>query len=291
MGTPYYLAPEVIRGNYDKRCDLWSFGVIAYVLLSGSVPFVGSDEKDLDDKILSCDYDFDDEIWRTVSPAAKDFIEGLIVPNPNRRMSIEEALAHRWITSHQPRLTLVEKSELAEVFQRLKNFRPISRFQMALWRSFLPTLSQDVYIKSHHAFDKIDGDSSGQLDEEEMTLAIEDLKLQVRDLNFTGADIVEAFKKLDLDRTGLITHTQFVVATLEPSALSDDVLLSFFRELDSLQEGFLTKESIKVAFRRKGTEISMEMIEGFLTSVQIEQGAKIDFETFKSHIISQQRSD
>lgn len=173
----------------------------------------------------------------------------------------------------------------------MKNFKPITRFQMALWRRFLPTLKQDMYIKSHHAFDKIDGDSSGQLDQEEMSLAIEDLKTQVQDLNFTAADIDEAFRKLDLDHTGLITHTDFVVATLEPSAISEEVLRSFFNELDSVEDGFLTKESIKIAFRRKGTEIPMQMIEDFLQSAQLEQGAKIDFETFKSHIIGQQRSD
>ena len=116
MGTPYYLAPEVTRGKYDKRCDLWSVGVMVFLLLSGQVPFVGEDAKDLDAKILSCDYDFDGEVWNSVSSVAKDFIEGLIVPNPDRRMSIEQALEHQWITMNQQRLTLVERTELAEVF-------------------------------------------------------------------------------------------------------------------------------------------------------------------------------
>ena len=90
-----------------------------------------------------------------------------------------------------------------------------------------------------------------------MTLAMEDLKLRVHDLDFTAEDINQTFIKLDLDKTGLITHSQFVVATMDRATLSDENYMRFFKDLDSLQEGFLTKESIKVALRRKGTEISM----------------------------------
>ena len=57
-GTLCYLAPEVLRANYDKRCDLWSLGVVTYRLLSGKFPFFGNDDKDLDEMILDCEYDF-----------------------------------------------------------------------------------------------------------------------------------------------------------------------------------------------------------------------------------------
>ena len=89
MGTPNYLAPEVIRGKYDKRCDLWSLGVVTYLLLSGYLPFDANDEEELDEKILHCDYDFEHERWSGVSDRAKKFIEALIRPNPNKRMTCE----------------------------------------------------------------------------------------------------------------------------------------------------------------------------------------------------------
>lgn len=66
-GTPYYMSPEVYRGNYDKRCDLWSMGVITYFILSGKMPFMASNEEQLEVLIKSCDYDFDDEVWAGVS--------------------------------------------------------------------------------------------------------------------------------------------------------------------------------------------------------------------------------
>ena len=67
MGTLTYMAPEVINGNYDKRCDLWSIGVIAYRLLSGKFPFFGTEDKDLDEKILTSDYDFTGAEWANIS--------------------------------------------------------------------------------------------------------------------------------------------------------------------------------------------------------------------------------
>lgn len=101
MGTPYYLAPEVILGKYDKRCDLWSLGVVAFLLLSGSFPFFGGNTaEDLDNKILTNDYDFEEDEWMGISIHAKRFIEALLVTNPDERMTCEEALSHPWIVQN-----------------------------------------------------------------------------------------------------------------------------------------------------------------------------------------------
>ena len=89
MGTPFYVAPEVLRGKYNKLCDLWSIGVIAYVLLSGFPPFFGETNKETYRKILKCDYDFDEEEWKGVSEEAKDFVRRLLVLKIENRMTAE----------------------------------------------------------------------------------------------------------------------------------------------------------------------------------------------------------
>ena len=73
-GTPLFISPEVIRGSYDQRCDLWALGVLTFFLLSGKHPFVAKDEQSLLQLIASCDYDFEPEDWRGVSTQAKKFI-------------------------------------------------------------------------------------------------------------------------------------------------------------------------------------------------------------------------
>jgi len=95
-GTPYYISPEVLKGNYDERCDLWSMGVVAFYLLSGKFPFMAPTNEKLKALILTCDYEFDEE-WQGVSLAAKKFIRGLIEPNLAKRLTCEQALQHPWI--------------------------------------------------------------------------------------------------------------------------------------------------------------------------------------------------
>ncbi len=97
IGTPYYIAPEVIEGSYDCMCDLWSTGVIAYCLLAGYPPFVEDSEILLFRKIMLCDFQFETKKWKTLSKEAQSFVKGLIEPNRERRMKPIEALRHPWI--------------------------------------------------------------------------------------------------------------------------------------------------------------------------------------------------
>ena len=74
LGTPYYVSPEVLEGRYDNSCDMWSIGVISFVMLCGYPPFNANNEQLLFRKIKCCDYDFNDDYWKDISNEAKDFI-------------------------------------------------------------------------------------------------------------------------------------------------------------------------------------------------------------------------
>jgi len=97
-GTPSYVAPEVLQAKgYDKAVDLWSIGVIAYILLCGYPPFYSSDLAELFEQIMEADYEFFDEYWGKVSNDAKDFISKLLVVDPKKRMTSQAALVHPWL--------------------------------------------------------------------------------------------------------------------------------------------------------------------------------------------------
>jgi len=98
-GTPDYVAPEVItaEGQYDKSVDMWSCGVITYVLLCGFSPFLSSTQHGLFDKIVKCEYDFPDPEWTNISESAKDFIRHLLVKNPKDRFTASQCLKHPWL--------------------------------------------------------------------------------------------------------------------------------------------------------------------------------------------------
>ncbi|KAJ1613347.1 calcium/calmodulin dependent protein kinase [Cryptosporidium canis] len=97
-GTPYYVAPEVLQGKYDKRCDMWSLGVILYILLCGYPPFHGSNDSIILHKVQKGVYGFKEEDWKHVSFLAIDLIRRLLTYNPTERITARDALNHPWIT-------------------------------------------------------------------------------------------------------------------------------------------------------------------------------------------------
>jgi len=100
VGTPYYIAPEVLRKRYDKSCDLWSVGVIAYILLCGYPPFNGTSNDQTHRCVLKGRYYFPQEDWEGISSEAVDFIKRMLKTDPRKRMTLEQALNHPWIVKH-----------------------------------------------------------------------------------------------------------------------------------------------------------------------------------------------
>ena len=100
VGTPYYIAPEVLLKKYDKSCDMWSVGVVAYTLLAGYPPFNGSNNGEVCDAVRLGRYRFHSEEWSRSSRESRQFIRQLLQKDPRKRMTAREALEHPWIRTH-----------------------------------------------------------------------------------------------------------------------------------------------------------------------------------------------
>ena len=97
-GTPGYVAPEVLKQRpYGKECDIWSIGVVAFILLSGTPPFYEEDNFALFEQIKACKYDFEVETWNSVSAEAKDLISKILVADPAKRITCEGMMNHPWM--------------------------------------------------------------------------------------------------------------------------------------------------------------------------------------------------
>ncbi|XP_008785247.1 phosphoenolpyruvate carboxylase kinase 2-like [Phoenix dactylifera] len=100
VGTPYYLAPEVVAGrDYDEKVDVWSAGVVLYIMLSGMPPFYGDTAVEIFEAVLRANLRFPTRIFHTVSPMAKDLLRRMLCKDISRRFSAEQVLRHPWITS------------------------------------------------------------------------------------------------------------------------------------------------------------------------------------------------
>lgn len=120
-GTPYYISPEVLTGNYDVSCDMWSAGCMLYILLCGYPPFYGDDNNEILAMVQKGVFDFDGEEWDTVSNEAKDLIKKLVT-KPERRLTAQEALNHKWIK------TLTHKKQDGKLLGKL-NIGTMKQFQ------------------------------------------------------------------------------------------------------------------------------------------------------------------
>ena len=129
-GTPFFVAPEILKRHpYDQQSDMWSVGCIVFLLLSGSLPFMGRSQKELFSKIVSGKFVFKEEEWAGVSDDAKDLVSKMLVLDPDRRITSENALRHPWLKLAKDRLS---KIGLQSTSQRLKTFNAKMKLRSAM---------------------------------------------------------------------------------------------------------------------------------------------------------------
>eukprot|EP00541_Cyclophora_tenuis_P014409 CAMPEP_0116562530 /NCGR_PEP_ID=MMETSP0397-20121206/12207_1 /TAXON_ID=216820 /ORGANISM="Cyclophora tenuis, Strain ECT3854" /LENGTH=355 /DNA_ID=CAMNT_0004088829 /DNA_START=88 /DNA_END=1155 /DNA_ORIENTATION=+ len=129
-GTPGYVAPEILEGvPYDTKADMWSLGVIVYILLGGYPPFIEQNQRDLFRKIRKGQYEFHDEYWGQVSTDAKDLISSLLTVSPLRRLSADDALENKWMLGDASRLA---GKDLGKNLEEFKKFNAKRKFKGAV---------------------------------------------------------------------------------------------------------------------------------------------------------------
>lgn len=126
-GTPGYVAPEILNGKkYGREVDMWSLGVIIYILLCGYPPFHEEDQRKLFKTIRQAQYEFDESYWSTVSETAKDLIRKLLVVDGEQRLTIESLLEHPWLAGS------AQATELNSAAQRLKAYQARKRWKTGI---------------------------------------------------------------------------------------------------------------------------------------------------------------
>lgn len=146
VGSAYYVAPEVLHRSYSTEADVWSIGVIAYILLCGSRPFWARTESGIFKAVLKADPVFDEPPWPSLSSEARDFVKRLLVKDPRKRMSAAQALSHPWIKN-----TMDVKAPLdILIFKLMKTYMRSSYLRKAALRAVSRTLTIDdlFYLKT-----------------------------------------------------------------------------------------------------------------------------------------------
>lgn len=119
-GTPYYIAPEVLNEVYDEKCDIWSCGVILYILLCGYPPFNGETDTDIMKAVKKGKFDFPEEEWGSISKEAKSLVSHMLTYDPKTRYSADECLANSWFKKNE---SICDSKVSQAAIKNMKEFR------------------------------------------------------------------------------------------------------------------------------------------------------------------------
>jgi calcium-dependent protein kinase len=277
LGTPYYIAPEVLNKNYDNKCDIWSAGVITYILLSGMPPFNGQSDQEIMRKVRQGTFDFDDKVWQNISAKAKDFITSLLIYKKEERPSAEDALKHPWL--EELANLAVDESLALSVLDNMKGFRVDQTLKQATYAfiasQLLSKQERDNLAKVFRAFDT-NGDGK---------LSIQEVKTGYLEHygKIMSDDEVEAmFNAVDTDRSGFIDYSEFVVAAMNERQLTtNDKLQAAFKMFDKDGSGIISADEIRTALQFGGAnEMSAQAVDAIIKQVDENGDGEISFEEF-----------
>ena len=236
VGTPYYISPEILAGEYTKKCDIWSAGVIFYCLLSGDLPFNGFSDADIYSKIKKLQFDFPENKWKNISNEAKDLLNHMLTPE-KERFTASQVLAHPWfnIINDKP----LEKLKFnPKFFKSYINNKKLKKIVILYIASRLQESDIDDLREIFKAFDK---DNNGQINFTEFEQSL--LKLKSKKIH--AEDFLEYFNSIDTDKNGKIEYTEFLASVLNKKFfLKEERLYEAFSTFDKEGNGKITKDEL-----------------------------------------------
>jgi len=277
VGTPYYMSPETIDGHANARSDIWSVGVIIYLMLTGKYAFNAEKGENLYHKIKNDEIDMKPLIESQCSEEAKDFICKCLKKNYNERMSTTECLEHPWIT----KFCFKKNSNLLsnDTINTLLDFANKNALQKEIYYFIAKISSENDINKLKQFFNQLDVDSSGTLTIEEVERAFKEI-----DIKITEEELQQIWDGLDFHKDGQVNYSEFLAAMVSNFNFQKEEKLwsvfNLFKE-GNKNKNYITYESLCNAAKALNLNINEDEIKKCFEQYDEE----IDFETFKKLIL------
>ena len=287
IGTLVYCSPEVLLNNYNEKCDIWSCGIIFYLLLSGNFPFFGKTENEIIEKILNPKFEFDFPIFNNISEEAKDLIKKCLIYDKNKRISAEEALNHPFFSNLDPNNLYHENIEIKEVLFSLKNFSKHSKFYQVVLAFLSHNYAEKGQLeKLKKIFYKIDSNLDGKLSKEELMNAYKLAGIKIK-----KAQLDKIIRSMDFDNNGYIEYEEFIRATIPKENLFTDInLKTAFDMFDLDKNGSISLSEIKEVLGIKKNDDD-KVIQELMNEVHRTGNEEITFEQFKESMLNYAKED
>lgn len=279
-GTPQYMAPEVLNENYTMQADLWSCGVVLYIILSGTYPFPGSNQDQIKSKIRAGPPDMKSRAWEKISGAAKDCIQKLLNPDPAHRPTAEEILRHPFLSGECP---LTDSPLDAEVILQLRRFVGVLRFKQEAAKKLASLLPAEQLQKLKDAYKVMDTNRDGEVTVDEMSA-----ELQRRGV--PPGELAQIADSVDLDHNGLIDINEFMGAAVRCAIRMNKEQLvehvhQVFKQFDTDGDGFIDRKELSAALEAAGSRKEVEgHVMAALSAADDNKDGLIDFEEFRSFL-------
>jgi calcium-dependent protein kinase len=242
VGSAFYVAPEVLRRSYGPAADLWSCGVILYILLCGVPPFYANTEQGIFEQVIRGRLDLESAPWPQISEPAKDCVRRLLVRDPRKRATAAEILAHPWLKEDG---VASDVPLVPEVLSRIRGFAGMNRLKREALRLVASTLPPDEIAGLREMFRAIDTDGSGTVTAEELKAALER-----KGGDIPRAELEGLMAMVDADSSGCIAYDEWLAATLHQGRLEQgDALLKAFNAFDKDGSGYLSADELRQALR------------------------------------------
>ena len=271
VGTAYYMSPEVLQGNYDNKCDIWSCGVILYILLCGYPPFDGETEHEIFKAIYRKKLSFPEDEWKNISDDAKDLIKHMLC-DADKRYNAENVLNHQWVEKCAPN----SKESLANFNSNsMKNFNNLYKLTKFVLGFIASRVGECDIGQLKSVFEEMDTDKNGTLTINEIKEGINKIpkisELEEDEKN----DIIQS---LDTDKSQKIEYNEFIAACMEQKVyLREENLLESFMMLDYDGSGKISKEEIKNALNG---DIDSETLDKLTQEFDLNGDGEIDYKEF-----------
>ena len=274
VGTPYYIAPEVLEKKYGNSCDLWSIGVITYILLCGYPPFFGDNDNEIFLSIQKGSFKFLSPEWDEISDEAKAFIKRLLQVDPSLRPGASQALVDPWFekTMDGDAAEASLRVNVKHLHNRLRRFVGANYMKKMALNVIAGSVEEEDIGHLRKIFHSLDVDGNGEITLDELQQVVSEEGL----IGMQG-EVHRIMQGLDMDGNRAIDYREFLAATMEKNVfLRERYMRKAFNHFDFESKGYISIDDLDRCFG------SNEVARKVLADVDINKDGIIEYEEFKT---------